>query len=411
MTLTIGRLDFEDPFTWDTSGPTVDVTGDYNPSGASAVTMGIRTRNSLMQMADTVQAIYSDDDSDKDGFYRVVSVSAEPSEVFLSTGYFRWAIQLEELPHKRSAHVEMSSYGAERTNAPGPVTGQPWLAVPASATAWRDISGASTRYTVAGSVKFVTSTSSPNCYGCHSEWLASPSSRFAEDASVTFDDVAVVGEQDTGDFSEVVISNHILELSKGSSKMFSVRSIDMSGSAPYPWGSAYEVGVGYNDPVGDVWTELDPDDVLYTQVILEGAEACAIRLFTTLAAGSLAPITIDVYLRRGSCLAEIVVNYITDDWEWGLSCSSWTGGTISNAGIRSGTLEGVERCGFAEGQDTPDTSNGLIWIDGTATQARLGFGVIQSPGGSGTAPDDRASVRDQFFAGQAVEETISQVRV
>lgn len=382
----------------------VTVVDGGTTTGAFAATKeaGTITRDNLLAMRGTIQPVAWAEAPDLDGFHRIVDASA----TYWGDDSWDFTIVVDPLPQKRSAQVEMISVGAERAGAPGPATGTPWLAVPDSALSWEH-DGGDTREAVGGAVKLRASTSSPDLFNIASVWTTNPEDYRGAAPTVTVDGTEVFGRSDHLDFADVEISNGILSLSKGATWMFAVQSIDLTTGPNYTYGSSYEVSVGYRDPVGAAWDDLDPGDVDQVQVWVPGPHVATMRLVTHFGRF---PLTIDVWLRRGACVAEMLVNYVAADWEWGLKIPGSSFQAMPYNGIRTGTIQGVERCALVhDSADRSGQASGEVNIDAAAAKARLGYGVILSPGGN-TTPNGRAPVENQFYAGQAVSESIARVR-
>lgn len=413
MTFTIGHLDLVDFEQWDEAGASVSVSGDLYTAGQS-VAWHKRVRESLGHLIGTVQPVTSSEDSSIDGFYRVRSGSCASVPATLASGFMLYDLSLEALPHKRTAALEISSKGDDRTGAP--VTPQPWLAVPGGALAWDD-AGANPRPLVhptdpggtALEVQFATSTSSPDFYAHFSKWLSAPSARLSCAPRVLFGGQVIHGMQDTDDFSEVVVDNGGLRISKGTTALFSVESVDLSGSSPYDWSSAWEVGPGFYDTIGAGWLSMDPDGVVGVQVLEESAERVIVRYVIAI---NDAPATVDLWLRRGSWYAELVINtpWLDASQRLGMYLEDTAATALTgNYAIRTGTLADGTRHFAGLGVDSTELyGSDAIYTDDHATKVRACFGFGNPSGSDNDTPGD---IHKQAWAGQSIRETISQVRL
>lgn len=413
MTFTIGRISLPDNFdSWSESGRSVSATIDLF-DGSQSVAWHVRQRENLANLVGRVEPVTSTDDPTIDGFYRVDAVSVGSVPASLSSGFFPVTLDLTALPHKRTAVVEISTSGADRTGTP--VTAQPWLAVPGSATAWSD-GNSYTRPMVdpddpgatAATVSFRTSTSSPDYYDDFSQVVLAPASRYASAPRVEFDGIQIHGRQDQDDFADVVVTNGGLRISKGTSALFSVEVVDLSGSSPYDWGTAFEVGPGYHDTVGTSWTSFDPDDVVGIQVLAESSDFVAIRAIASYAIAPLA--TFDLYLRRGAWYGELVTTTsdLDSSYRLGMYLENTSTTLTGNYSIRTATIEGARYFVGMGVDSTVALADDAIYTDSHATKVRSYFGFGDP---SGTSDDTPADVQAQAWTGQVIRETIAAVRV
>lgn len=399
MSLYVGRVDLGGSAKFARTRSTLSIDGDYQ--GAS-VAAAVQMRENLPWLEGTIQPVSWSEDASVDGFYRVRNVSAEHNETTLSTGWFGWSMDLEPLPHHRAIEVEATCRGASRTGAP--VTGVPWYAVPPGYLALNYGHGSLTLDTREGPGGTATIITGSALYDRFVRWTIAPDDFYTMAPKVQFDGVTVVGLQASLDPFDAVLDNGLVKVraKTGSHTL----AVTVPASTNSSWGTEFDVDLGFWDGVSAL-TVFDPDELVACRILRNDAERCTIR-YVRYNGG--VQRTIDVSLRRGSVVAEIVISQESGytNTKFGIQQAACTAVHSSNA-LRSGTTEGNYRFLLADQSPTQVTASGLMYATSAADQFRCGVGVILEAAGA-TSENDGLSVRDQFFAAQGVLERFSGVR-
>ena len=400
MTFSIGCQELGDPAVWSTSGDGISLSGDRQ---AASVAAGVLERENLRWLVGTIQPVVWSEDTTKSGFYRVTGTSTEDTETFLSTGFFRWTLDLEPIPHHRAAEIEASCVGADRTNEPGGgVTPVPWYAVPNEAVAVNYATGSITTDTRTGPGGTALVMTGAGFYGRYARWTIAAGDYLNMAPKVQFGGVTVVGRQSTLTPFDVVLDNGIVKIGQATgSNSFQGT---FPAATPSSWGTPFGWDVGWWDGVSAV-TVLDPDAFYAARITRNDPQVCSVR-WSWEANGLIAHI--DISLRRGAVVAEVVCSQESayTNVKWAIQQSATTTSHTSRSN-RSSTIEDNYRFCLSDQACTKDT--GALYINTGADQARFGMGVILD-GGSATSENDTASVRDQFFAAQQITERFSGVR-
>lgn len=401
MTFSIGRQTLSDPVTWPTSGKSIALSGDYNPS---SVATGAIARENLRWMEGTIQPVVWTEDTTKSGFYRVAGVTTADTEVTLSTGFFRWSVDLEPIPHHRAAEIEASCKGADRTNEPGGgVTPVPWYAIPNEAVAVNYGTGSITTDSRIGPGGTALVMTGAGFYDRYARWTVSAANFLNMAPRVQFGGVTVVGNQSTLTPFDCTLDNGIVKIGQATgSDSFTVTLPAATASS---WGTPFGLKVGYWDGVSAL-TAFDPDDFYAARITRNDPQVCAVR-WSYETAGYIAHV--DISLRRGAAWADIVISQESayTNQKFGVEQSSCTTVHTSRT-LRSGPTEDNYRFLLSD-PDAQQPGSGVMYATVASDQSRFGIGVILE-GGSATSENDTASVRDQFFAAQQITERFSGVR-
>lgn len=129
--LQIGRFSMSDgPVSWVHNGDTVDLVLQIDSATTTSVVEARVLKQQLLGLANNddeeIVPVVFDDESDLDGYYRVVDVEVEPMEMFLANGTMRAAVQLTRISNGYALPVlELVSTAAVRTNAVGVADTEP----------------------------------------------------------------------------------------------------------------------------------------------------------------------------------------------------------------------------------------------------------------------------------------------
>ncbi len=357
-------------------------------------------RQNVRNLAGTIQPVTWTSYPGFDGFYRVKKAAAKWAG---GDGLWEWDVSLEPIPHHRAAEIEASCVGADRTNEPGGgVTPVPWYAVPNEAVAVNYATGSITTDTRVGPGGTAFIMTGAGFYGRYARWTIAAGDYLNMAPRVQFAGTTVVGRQSTLSPFDVTIDNGIVKI--GQAAGANTFQCTLPGSTPSSWGTAFGFDVGWWDGVSAV-AVLDPDAFYAARVTRNDAQVCAVR-WSWETSGIITHV--DVSLRRGAVVAEIVLSHegAYTDVKWAIQQSATTTAHTSRTS-RSSTIEDNYRFILCDPVCTKD--GGALYIDTASDQARVGMGVILE-GGSSTSENDTASVRDQFFAAQQITERFSGVR-
>lgn len=154
MTTTIGRVSLTSaPYNQSHSGDrlsfSIDITG-YSLTVAKVL------RQQLLGLADNadepVIPLTWSDESDLDGFYRVLGVSVDPTIVHLRDGTMRCQIDLERVGGGYARPAFEVPYAVGTLTNPHGLTGGRHLGIPATTADWSALTGITTRSTSTGNV-------------------------------------------------------------------------------------------------------------------------------------------------------------------------------------------------------------------------------------------------------------------
>lgn len=401
MSLYVGRLDLGGMAKVSRTRQRYAIDGDYQ--GAS-VAAAVQMRENLPWLEGTIQPVTWSEDSTLDGFYRIVSVQVEHNETTLSTGWFGWSMDLEPLPHHRALEVEATCRGTERTAAPAGVTGDYYYCVPSSATSLNYGHGSLTTDTRTGPGGTARVIGGAALSGRFVRWTSAPDDFYDMSPAVTFSGVTVVGLQSTRSPLTVALSNGLVkvEMVTGASTL----QFTAPASTNANWGTPVAVDLGWWDGVSAL-TVMDPDAFTSARVLRETAEVCVVR-WSWYSAGVVRHV--DVSLRRGSPVAEIVISqesgYTAE--KFGITQASCT--TVhSSRTLRTTTYEGNYLITFSGDTTTQVAASGIQYLTTAADQYRCGIGVVIE-GGSAPTINAEGSLRDFFFGAQMILERFSGVR-
>lgn len=393
-TVTVGRLTFDVLQKVSQDGRTL--SGIYYTTDDDQAEV---MRQNVMNLAGTMQPVQIANWSGFDGFYRVVKASSQWAE---AADTWEWTVQVEPLPHHRALEIEATCRGASRSGAP--VTGVPWYAVPSTHLALNYGHGSLTLDSREGPGGTATIITGSALFDRFVRWTIAPDDFYVMAPKVQFDGVTVVGRQSTLNPFDAVLDNGLVKVRAKTGG--NTLAVTLPASTNANWGTEFDVDLGFWDGVSAL-SVFDPDELVACRVVRNDAERCTIRYVRY---NSGVQRTIDVSLRRGSVVADIVISQESGytDTKFGIQQAACTAVHSSNA-LRSGTTEGNYRFLLSGPTTTQVSASGLMYATSAADQYRCGVGVILEAAGA-TSENDGLSVRDQFFAAQGVLERFSGVR-
>jgi hypothetical protein len=357
-------------------------------------------RQNVRNLAGTIQPVTWTSYPGFDGFYRVKKATSAWTG---AEGVWGWDILLEPIPHHRAAEIEASCRGADRTNEPGGgVTPVPWYAVPSEAVAVNYATGSITTDERTGPGGTALIMTGAGFYDRYARWTIAAADYLNMAPQVQFAGTTVVGRQSTLSPFDVTLDNGLVKISQATG------TNSFQGTFPAAtasnWGTAFGFDVGWWDGVSSV-AVLDPDAFYAARVTRNDAQVCSVR-WSWETSGIITHV--DVSLRRGAVVAEIVLSHegAYTDVKWAIQQAACT--TVHSSRVsRSSTIEHNRRLILCDPICTKD--GGALYIDTATDTARVGIGV-ELESGSVTSENDVASVRDHFFAAQMVTERFSGVR-
>ncbi len=360
----------------------------------ATIAAGLATRDALLDMVGTVQRVVMPDEVGATGFYRLTSAGA----AFADEETWSWSLGIEPVPHRRTAMVETTLFGADSDATPGGVTPTPWFAIPSSAAGY-DPGVSVTTHTRLGVGTSVTYMEGAGLYDARLLYQSSAEDCLDAGVTISFDGAQVVGRQDSLDASWE-ISNGLLKIGEGSGS--SLLALTPPNGALTGWAGQTLIGVGYWDGVSAI-TTMAASEIVARQVIVDTPALCIVRLVR--AVQSILQ-TIDVSLRRGSRLVEVVCSSRTP-FQFGLQAAAGTWANGSTPTITSAITTECSALLVGE-SSTRDASIRAVYSTAAVSTRRLGIGIA-GRGALDVAPNQNDDLRDQFFASLGVSERFAGV--
>lgn len=414
--LTIGRcgldVELEHPADFSQGGERLTLAGDYQ---ASSVARSKVLRQQLLGLPNNpwepVVPVTWSEDSTADGYYRVLGADVSNTPVSLNDGFFNFAVQLERIPHYRTAIIEAVCSGDERVNAHSITAATPWHAVPAAAVGY-DASVTTTAETYqervgpGGTARFYDHATT--FFSSRPTFRLEPADFYDMAATIKVGGFVVVGRQiyDSAATDSWEISNGLIKITGVSSATAIMRAY-FPDATYADWGTPHSLQVGKWDAGGGGDLEVYPN-VDAIKVLANSAAECILRLEVSrdTTSDETWSGTVDLRLRRGSYMVDIQCKSRRQQ-KWGLGFDTVTAVADSTYGFRPSAddADGNRLCTFTSAANTIDTTNGVVYRDDNHERWDVGVGC-ELDGAAAVDPNRQADLATQYFAAMAVREQL-----
>lgn len=378
--ITIGRmgLDIEVPGLtaagWVDDGDTVTVTAT---NWALGLEEGRVLRQQILGLSSSSEPHYltSEDDSERDGWYRVLSANIISEPLWKTDGHLSWTATLARPLNYAALRPEILLSGTERTSAP--VTPVHWVGIP-EGYGWGFQEGTPTlgdRYLLDGTQ--VTVASGADLADRNTVRMTGPPEIYFSAACVfKVDGYPTIGRQTYRNPADWELSNGFVTITPGvsDSALFTIQVQDPGGGGAVAPTLSYELELGIN-PSG-TWIPGTDQTIHSVQVLRDTVEEVVIRIsgLCNLSGASIPrnAFSLDLSLRRGALGVDMTPTFVEAD-EYGFGWVTTVASSnisASNVGIRktSADADGMypmivhPAAGFVGAWDR-DLTNGRIWLD------------------------------------------------